>query len=694
MGISKLKKKETYKDILSYLILALCVFASSYIFFNDGVLRGDDSWFHLTQIQDIYYGMRKGFWSLSPNHASLGALGIYVYQYYAPFPHYFSAFLLYLFNPIGMDATIALKTATVISIIYSAVYSYLLGKKITGNYLGGLIFGVVYIFNPYRIFCSMRRGAFAEAIAIGFIPAIYYGVYSLLNNKKFSFVPYVSLATGIPLIVLSHPYTAIMSVVFAIIYLIFNYKKVLKFIKNWKNDLFAFTTIILIIGSVSFYVLPMLVAQQEGLHRIDDPIIMLTNPSQLAGSTSNSGFFSGILDYSFIYYYWYYKQWDPLESPANYDYALIFFFASLITVIVVDSILEFYGKSKKIRLFIDFILLFVIANFVYQPIEFLMALFIFYAILVFYKIEGGRRSFIEQDDSKAIRLLKDSDFYFGILSLIVLTVLIFVPSIWSYVPSFMLKSQFSWRLWSLFYFILFFFCMVLLKYLKRIPFVNPVFIGGAVALIVLGQGLPLGRNVYQYNPSGKGIIWKMSDEDLKEVWYIGAQNEYLPKVFRENNYYSSYKNSLYDEVKRISYGYDIPYDLATYPKPAFLEGEGSLEMKELNSPNVYFSVDVKSEEALVQIPQFYNEGYVAHLRDGEDPQDVKGIYIDGLVSFVLPKGTYDVDVVFEGTKSYKVGKVLLILSLSGTFLMSLTGIYIFIQRNRYGKEINFLADTY
>lgn len=170
-------------------ILVLCVFASSYPFFQDGLIAGDDTWFHLPQIQDVYYGMRHGFWGLSPNHQSVGTIGIYVYQFYGPFPHYSSAFLLYLFNPLGMDSLSALKTATVLSILVSVFYSFALGKKVTGNRVGGLVAGVSYAFNPYRIFCSFRRGAFAEVVAIAFIPMIFYGLYRILHDRKTAIFP-------------------------------------------------------------------------------------------------------------------------------------------------------------------------------------------------------------------------------------------------------------------------------------------------------------------------------------------------------------------------------------------------------------------------------------------------------------------------------------------------------------------------
>lgn len=678
------------KNILCFLVLVLCSFAVSYPFFNDGETTGDDSWFHLTQIQDIYYGMRNGFWGLSPNHVSLGTLGIYVYQYYGPFPHYASAFLLYLFNSIGMDAISAMKTLTFISVLLSSFFSFGLGKKITGNDLGGMIGGVAYIFHPYRIFSTFRREAFAEVIAMAFIPFIFYGLYSLLNDKKTHFLPYIALIIGVSLIILSHPFTALITVLFGLTYLVFNFQKVFYFVKNWKKDLIALASILLIIGSVAFYVFPLMKAEGEGLHRINDPVIMLTNVSQLSTTSNSSFFFSGLLDYSFIYYFLYYGQWNPAEGLVNYDQSLIFLFASLFVTLVVDTILEVFGQSKKARLWIDFSVLFIVSNFVHQPLEFLISLFVFYVIFAIYKVDGGKSSLCVGEKERPRDVFKEMDIYYSIMSLIVLGLLIFGSSIWYYVPDFMLKGQFSWRLWSMFDFLVIFLALLLIKYFKKVPFVNSVAIGSVAFLIAAGQGLPLARNIYQFQRDQENTItWNMNDERLKEVWYVGVQSEYLPKVFRYDSYVSSYRNSLYSRVKSMSQGLDISYDLQSYITPVFLQGTGTLEMTEVKSPEVRFNIEVSSEDSLIQIPQFYYDGYVATLKDNRGHEHrASGIYIDGLVSFEIPQGEYDVSITFEGNGMYKIGLIALALSLVGIGALSIMGCSVFVQRKRGGKDIN------
>lgn len=664
-------------------ILVLCVFASSYPFFQDGLIAGDDTWFHLPQIQDVYYGMRHGFWGLSPNHQSVGTIGIYVYQFYGPFPHYSSAFLLYLFNPLGMDSLSALKTATVLSILVSVFYSFALGKKVTGNRVGGLVAGVAYAFNPYRIFCSFRRGAFAEVVAIAFIPMIFYGLYRILHDRKTAIFPYVSLILGVSLIVLSHPFTAVMTICFFLLYLLFHPKKVFEYAKSWKRLLLGTLSILLIFGFISFYAFPMLKARAEDLYRITDAEQMLTNPNSLSDSTFWSHFFSGVLPFDSIDYWLSVGQWDPLEKPVDYEWALSFLFLAIACAIAFDFLLSRRKLDKRKVLLADLLLLFLIANLVRQPLEFFIALFVFYALFCYFRLAAGKD---EKGEDEPSTLLRNPDFYYASLSLFALGLLIFVDALWFRVPSFMLQAQFAWRLWSLFYFEAILLVSVLLKHLGKLPFATPVSIASSVALIALGSGLPYARNVYRYQSGTTAFFLQMDDEGLKYIDYVGSQSEYLPKIFREE-YVSPYPNSLYPVVKSMTLGGEHSYGIDTYQTPVFLQGEGSLRMDAVNAPNISFSIEVSSEDALIQIPQLYNDGYVAHLSESE--RTTKGRQVDGLVSFDLPQGSYRVDVRFEGSDLYQVGNAFLSLSFVGTSSMIATWAYLSRKRRRYGEEIDF-----
>ena len=145
----------------------------------------------------------------------------------------------------------------------------------------------------------------------------------------------------------------------------------------------------------------------------------------------------------------------------------------------------------------------------------------------------------------------------------------------------------------------------------------------------------------------------------------GSQNEYVPMVFRQSDYRSEYSASLYPTIRKQIYG-NSPYrwGMENYIAPAFLEGSGFLTITSLHSPEATFDVVISSDNALVQLPQFYYEGYEMAL-SGDSSYQVKGIYVDGLVSFNLKKGTYQASLKWVGLTSYRVGVPLFFVGLAG-----------------------------
>lgn len=105
-----------------------------------------------------------------------------------------------------------------------------------------------------------------------------------------------------------------------------------------------------------------------------------------------------------------------------------------------------------------------------------------------------------------------------------------------------------------------------------------------------------------------------------------------------------------------------------YHDPVFLEGEGDFRITSLNSPEATFEAEVLSEEALVQLPQFYYDGYVLEwksaLPDAAQGSQ-KGENVDGLVSFRLKQGAYTLSLRWKGTTSYQVFSPLFSVGLIG-----------------------------
>ena len=693
--------KKVSKEIISCIVLIGCIFAISYVFFNNGMPSGDDIHFHLSEIYDVYNAAINGLNPFGPNTIAMGNVAYNAHMFYAPLPHLFAGGLMYLFHNIGMTAVVAMKTTDIIFIAISGFYSYALGKRMTKSNIGGIILGIAYIFHPYRIFCMICRCAFSESIAISLIPVIFYGVYSLLNEKEIRIWHYISTIVGVTGIVLSHPFTALVTCLFAILYMLFNIKKLYFFIKDWKKDIYACVSIVLIVLFVLPYLLPMLEATRSDLYIVCDGEVMWTNLKHIQDSIASTNSFSGLLHLDWISGQLYYNLWNPLETVDSYEYSIAFYLFAIGLVITADELLDLTFLNKKSILLIEFFVLVLVSNLVYQPFEMCIAMFVFYVTFAYYKVTGGRRNLIVDDETKPIKLFKDIDLYYAIISIVLLGLLLYVPEVWSILPSIMYNAQFAWRVWSLFYFMCFFLVGVLLRYLKKVPAVTPVAIAGAALLIGVSQALPEKRNAYVYQPDS---IWQndsMEYDGVMKVWALGAQDEYLPKVFNDSSYKpEKYSNSLYYRVHSSLWSGKPRHGIDEYIQPVFLEGSGKLKVTRVKTPEVDFHVIISTEEAFIQIPQLYYDGYVVDIVKDENNfslnSETTPEYVDGLVAFKVPEGEYDIKVHYEGTKSFRITIFGFFIGATGLLVLAAIDLFYFGQRNRkYINDINsFVSDKF
>ena len=187
------------------------------------------------------------------------------------------------------------------------------------------------------------------------------------------------------------------------------------------------------------------------------------------------------------------------------------------------------------------------------------------------------------------------------------------------------------------------------------------------------------RVYYEVRPNN--IIRDDGYEYAKRIKYSGVQNEMVPQIYEKDDYVSNYPNSLYSKVKSaIRNRSNYIYEKEDYYEPAFLEGTGTCQITEYNSPNNKFHVDITSDTALVQLPQFYYKGY--YLYNGATYLG-EAKNVDGLVAFELKKGTYDVSINFKGSIQYQVTRPFFYI---GTALLIAGGAFGLFYRKKIMKK--------
>jgi hypothetical protein len=675
---------------IPYLIIFIASLLPFYIYFHDGIPWGDDMEWHLIYCYDLYYGFKNGFVGVTTNHLLMGVYAYDTYLFYGPFPHYFVVILTLMFEWAGLTIITAMKITTVLSVFVSGIFVYFLGKAITKSKALGTIAGVAYVMVPYRVFCFLYRAAFSEAIALCFIPMVFYGLYRILNDEHPKIAPFVFVVVGMSSLVLSHPFTALVTSLAAVIYIVFNIKKVIRIFRRWQTAVACAVSILLIVGLVAFYFFPLLSAIQSGLYHISDSDAMWTNLSWIkywfAKATSSA--YSGFLNFVWLDNLVASGTLTTGENSATLAWSLVVFVVSCILCILTDFGLKKTNSKAWYRFLLDFLALAVISLVWWQRLEIYLALGLFYLVFLFVMLNRETKYDGSLEAVSVSTLLKNPDIYFLLLSMSGILVLLYCKDAWDYVPSIFYECQFPYRLWGLFGFLAVFLAIYVFSLFRKKPYA--IAGAGLIAclLLTLQQGVIDKRISYE---TGAGFATSVDESTCMSATQIGVMNEYVPEVFYDDDYVSEYPStSLYSSVKsRIRNKTGFLFGIDEYPTPAVLTGEATVTITSLNTPDATFEITVTGTgDALIQLPQFYYDGYRISLSSSE----VEAVDVDGLVAFTIPdQGVYDVSVSYVGSSAYQVGSALFAVSVPLLVLFGAFGSVYFSRLRK--KEEDALASA-
>jgi hypothetical protein len=207
------------KDKYYIIIIVLLAFLSVLPMFINAYTHYHDSSFHVTVINSI----KK---MITDNNISLilpDGLGYGTMLFYPTFIHKIVA----IFSTITQ-----INTFYSVSIIYfiisllSGLSMYHLVLKIRNNKISALLSSCIYILMPYRISDMLIRGALNESLLFLGMPLVFLSIYYLFKNnyKKF----YLFFIIGYLIVLQSQIILAIYFSIIFLIFLLFNYKKLIK----------------------------------------------------------------------------------------------------------------------------------------------------------------------------------------------------------------------------------------------------------------------------------------------------------------------------------------------------------------------------------------------------------------------------------------------------------------------------------
>ena len=642
-----------FKTYFPYLVLVVAGLLSCYVYFLPGLAGGDDITFHLSMVNDVVYGIRHGYFGSSTNHLFMGGFALYNFGFYGPVTHYGAGLFVVLFSWAGATPIVGLKFMIFSSGILGGIYMYKLALKMSkGHRVVAIVSSVLFIFLPYRIFCALARCAFAESIAMALIPMVFYGAYSFLRDKEWHVEPYVAFSIGAALIVLSHPFTGLITAIFGGFYVLCNVKTIFDNRKNYRALISLGASLVITIFLVLFYVTN--ASYYDGLeyYNVSDDLRQWTTYEHMASETSRSYNFSGFLNLIHIFNSQGADWWNK-EDVSSLLFSAGLYFVAMVGAILVDYLFRPLKYSKYYRHPAAIVTALLLPIIFQVRVEIYLAIAI--SLLVYFFISFLIKKLPSQNEEN-LPLYKNIDLYFLVVSIILCIILIFVPNSWYFVPSILYKGQFAWRMWSITAFLVAMLVALLLSHFKA---KQAVLIGTSViacSTMTVTMGTLEKRIYYEVMPQKVIVQGNDGYDYAKRVKYSGVQNEMVPQIFEREDYESVYPNSLYTKVSNaINHQSNFFYSLEEYYDPAFLEGSGTCQIIEYNSPNNKFHVEITSDIALVQLPQIYYKGYYAYSGAtylGEAKN------IDGLVTFELKKGTYDFAINFKASVPYQVTRPL------------------------------------
>lgn len=174
--------------------------------------------------------------------------GYPLFNFTYPMPFYITASL----NLARVGLVDSVKIVFVLSVFLSAVFMYLLGRELGGNY-AGFLSALFYVVAPFRLVDLYVRGSIGESVSLALFPLLcYIGIRYILRPSLFKLVV---CSMTLAMLILSHN---IMALIFFPMWIIFLYVAVVSYFENIKIYTFRYflPAILLGLGLASYFFLP------------------------------------------------------------------------------------------------------------------------------------------------------------------------------------------------------------------------------------------------------------------------------------------------------------------------------------------------------------------------------------------------------------------------------------------------------
>lgn len=221
------KSTSLRKKIIILGMVSIIIF-SSLLSIGNNIYFGDDLNFHLHRIISLSDALAAGN---IPQRIQLTM--IHGYGYASPL-YYGELFLIIpsLLYLMCVPLQLCYQIFVVIINVFTCLITFWCVKKMTDQDEIALLGSFLYTGSAYRLVNIYQRCAVGEFTAMAFLPLITYGFYHLYSKKdceQYRIKDLLPLIFGITGVIQSHTLSIEMSIIFILIFLLFNIKKTFKF---------------------------------------------------------------------------------------------------------------------------------------------------------------------------------------------------------------------------------------------------------------------------------------------------------------------------------------------------------------------------------------------------------------------------------------------------------------------------------
>ncbi len=260
--------------IIHYIIIIAVSLIAAIPLINLRIYGTDDGYVHMLRIFGMEQILKEQNFPPFIYSKFANGFGYAINLFYSPIvtygPLFFRIFGLHYYTCLKLFAysTILISCFTMYNFLYEV------SKKREIAILGALI----YAFIPYRLETIFNRFAIGEFTAYIFFPMLFHGLFNLLkgDGKKHYYIAIAAIG-----LILTHTISTEYSAIFALLYIIFNFKQ----LKNKEVIKKIAINVIFILAITAFFTVPLMEHKILGNYVIFNSTSMRSLPSDVQNST-------------------------------------------------------------------------------------------------------------------------------------------------------------------------------------------------------------------------------------------------------------------------------------------------------------------------------------------------------------------------------------------------------------------------